>query len=98
MLTEFGGYAYLPLGHSESEKLFGYRKYKDKKDLMEAIITLYEDEILPAIPKGLAGCIYTQVSDVETECNGLFSADREVIKVDVMRMKKMNDRLMRKLK
>lgn len=38
--------------------------------------------ILPGIPKGVCGCIYTQLSDVEDEVNGLYTYDRKVCKVD----------------
>ena len=35
----------------------------------------------PCIPKGLCGSIYTQVSDVEDEINGLLTYDRRVEKL-----------------
>lgn len=98
ILSEFGGYSYLEKGHSACEKLYGYKKYTSKLDLMDDITTLYEKKIHSNIPKGLAGCIYTQVSDVEDECNGIFTFDREVVKVDERRMKKINDKCIRRLK
>jgi beta-galactosidase/beta-glucuronidase len=97
LLSEFGGYAYLEWGHTTCEKLYGYRKFKDKKELEDAIYRLYEKMILANIRKGLSGCIFTQVSDVEDECNGLFTYDRKVLKVDPHRMKKMNERLYRRI-
>jgi hypothetical protein len=33
--------------------------------------------------------VYTQTTDVETECNGLMTYDREVIKMDTAVMKGM---------
>ncbi len=97
LLSEFGGYSYLEYGHSEAEKVFGYKKYKDKTDYDEGIFRLYQRQILPNVKRGLSGCIYTQLSDVETECNGLLSADRRIVKIDTYRMKKMNERIARKL-
>lgn len=97
LLSEFGGYAYLEYGHSNADKLFGYRKFRDKRDLDLAVNALYEHDILANIDHGLAGCIYTQLSDVETECNGLLTADRRVVKIDMKKMKKMNERMQRKL-
>ena len=47
-----------------------------------ALWKLYEQQILPAIPKGLCGAVYTQLSDVEEERNGLISYDRKRPKVD----------------
>jgi hypothetical protein len=32
--------------------------------------------------KGLSAAVYTQLTDVETECNGLMTYDRAVTKVD----------------
>ena len=96
LLSEFGGYSYLEEGHSRAEKVFGYRKYRDRVDLSRAISELYERDIVENVPKGLSGCIYTQLSDVETECNGLLSADRKCIKVDKKKMKQINDRIIRR--
>ena len=53
-------------------------------------------EVVKEIPNGLCGCIYTQVSDVEDETNGLFTYDRKVLKVDVEDMKKISTGLGRR--
>ncbi len=98
LLSEFGGYSYLEYGHSKAEKLYGYRKYTDKLKLGEDIRKLYRKDILPNVAKGLAGCIYTQVSDVEDECNGLFTADRRILKVDERMMRQTNEKIIRSLK
>ena len=37
---------------------------------------------MPAIRKGLCASVYTQISDVEDEINGLLTYDRKVEKVD----------------
>ena len=44
--------------------------------------------------QGLAGAIYTQISDVEGEVNGLMTYDRKHVKIDIEQMKKLNDLLM----
>lgn len=98
ILSEFGGYSYLEKEHSEAEKVYGYRKFKDRLALNEAIQKLYKKTIIPNIPKGLSGCIYTQVSDVQDECNGLFTEDREMIKIDMKKMKKINEICSRMIK
>ena len=54
---------------------------------------MYEKMVLPAIEKGLCGCIYTQLSDVEDEVNGFYTYDRVVCKVDKEKMKKLSDRI-----
>lgn len=93
VLSEFGGYSCGIKGHMASDKLFGYRMFKDEKTLSAAYGKLYEDEIIPAIEKGLSAAIYTQVSDVEEEINGLFTFDREVLKLDEELVKTVNRKL-----
>ena len=62
-------------------KEYGYRHYKNREEFVRGIQTLYEKEIIPAVKEGLCGAIYTQVSDVEDETNGLFTFDRKVLKL-----------------
>ena len=57
--------------------------------MLMRIESLYLQEIVPAVEKGLCGAVYTQLSDVEDETNGLYSYDRRVCKVDVQRMQKI---------
>ena len=67
--------------------LFGYKKFKTQAELVTAITVLFEEKLLPLIEKGLCGSIYTQVSDVEDEINGLYTYDRAVCKVDKEKMR-----------
>lgn len=94
-LTEFGGYSIQPKGHMYNKsKFFGYRKYYDQEKFDDAIRNLYENRILNCIKnKGLSAIIYTEVSDVEDECNGLLSYDREVIKITPDVMKDINSKI-----
>ena len=83
VLSEFGGYAYQCEGHIfNPENEYGYRKYDNQKDFVAGLVELYEQEIIPAVKQGLCGAIYTQLSDVEDETNGLLTYDRKVCKVD----------------
>ena len=93
-LTEFGGYS-LPLaGHCAAEKSFGYRTYRDAADWMDAVERLYEKEIIPLIAsQGLSAAVYTQLSDVEDEVNGLLTFDRKVCKADGARLRRLNEKL-----
>jgi len=94
VLSEFGGYSMKTDGHVFDEtKEFGYKKFKTQEALMKALRKLYLKKLLPLIEKGLCGCIYTQVSDVEEEINGLITYDRKVIKVPVEQMREINDLL-----
>ena len=81
-------------GHVFNEdKAFGYKKFKMQDKLVKALEKLYLKKLLPLIKKGLSGCIYTQVSDVEEEINGLITYDREVQKIPTEKMKALNDKL-----
>lgn len=92
-LSEFGGYALGLRGHTFSAKKFGYKGYKNKEALNEGIKNLYEKQIVPLIKEGLSMTVYTQLSDVEDELNGLVTYDREVVKVDPSVMKEINTKL-----
>lgn len=95
ILSEFGGYAYRVEGHYFGAKDFGYKKFNSKEELEAALIKLYVSEIIPAKKKGLAAAIYTQVSDVEDELNGLLTYDRKVVKIDPNVMLKLNNELLK---
>ncbi len=87
ILSEFGGYSYKPQGHVfHKNKNYGYRFFDEQTAFMDALEQLYRQEIIPAVEKGLCAAVYTQLSDVEDETNGLYSYDRRVCKVDVQRM------------
>ena len=95
VLSEFGGYSMKIDGHVfDAEKEFGYKKFKTPEALLAALRVLYLEKLLPLIGKGLCGAIYTQVSDVEEEINGLWTYDRKVVKIPVDEMKKINDAVM----
>lgn len=81
ILSEFGGYAcHLPM-HSSLDRIFGYRKYDTTGDLGNAYDQLIHEELLPLKDQGLCGAIYTQLTDVEEEVNGLITYDRRVVKL-----------------
>ena len=80
-LTEFGGYTLAVPGHTWGKKRFGYKPLRDEASLADAFRRLYEQQIIPAKEKGLAASVYTQLSDVEDECNGFVTYDRKVVKL-----------------
>ena len=88
VLSEFGGYSYKPEGHVfNTGDTYGYGKYQDITAFAEAVESLYNDQILPHVRKGLCAAIYTQVSDVEDETNGLLTYDRKVEKLSAAPMR-----------
>ena len=94
VLSEFGGYSMKCEGHVFDEsKEFGYKKFKTQAELVAALQKLYLEKLLPLIEKGLCGCIYTQVSDVEEEINGLVTYDRKIIKIPIAEMAAINEKI-----
>ena len=94
VLSEFGGYACGIEGHRWSRKDFGYRMFDGEEALTEGIVKLYKREIRPAKEQGLSAAVYTQLSDVEQEINGLLTYDRKELKVEPDEIIAMNRRLM----
>ncbi len=94
-LTEYGGYAYPVAGHMFSKRKFGYRHYASGAALTAGYRRLVEEEILPNVARGLSAAVYTQVSDIETEINGVMTYDREVVKIDPDTIRELNGALYR---
>ena len=81
-LSEFGGLTYKVEGHvSCPDRSYGYGTCKTREEFVSRLSALYTEQILPLIPQGLCAAVYTQVSDVEEEINGLVTFDRAVMKV-----------------
>ena len=81
VISEYGGYACHIAGHSSVERIFGYKKFDTLHDVSKAYRELYESQVIPLIEEGLSGVVYTQLSDVEEEVNGLVTYDRKVVKI-----------------
>ena len=82
VLSEFGGKTYKCEGHVfNPDKSYGYGGCESLDALDKAVSSLYLEEVLPCVKNGLCAAIYTQVSDVEDEINGLLSYDRKVKKL-----------------
>lgn len=92
-LTEYGGYAYPVVGHMFSKKKFGYRHYASREDLTAGYRRLIEEEVIPNVARGLSAAIYTQLSDIETEINGVMTYDRKVVKIDPDTIRELNRKL-----
>lgn len=92
-LTEYGGYAYPVVGHMFSKKKFGYRHYASREELTAGYRRLIEEEVIPNVARGLSAAIYTQLSDIETEINGVMTYDREVVKIDPDTIRELNRKL-----
>lgn len=91
LLTEFGGYNLKVEGHCFNNSNFGYRSFAGAEKLKEALSELYREQIQSAKERGLAAAIYTQLSDVEDELNGLITYDRKVVKIPPEEVRKIID-------
>ena len=90
VLSEFGGYSYKPEGHVfNTEKTYGYGKFADGAGWNDAVEQLYLEQVVPACRKGLCAAVYTQVSDIEDETNGMLTYDRKVCKANAQRFRKI---------
>ena len=92
-LSEFGGYSYLVPEHVYTGKSYGYGTCKSSEELFERLSARYEELVLPYIKDGLCGSVYTQISDVEDEINGLYTYDRKVCKVDKASMQALASKI-----
>ena len=81
-LSEFGGYSHRVNDHIANENgSYGYGSCKSREDFVLAIRKLYQEQIIPLISRGLCATVYTQLSDVEDEINGLLTYDRAIEKI-----------------
>ncbi len=91
LLSECGGYTRVISDHLfQQDAHYGYGQTNSEEELTNKIIELYEKMVIPSLSNGLCGCIYTQLSDVEDEINGLYTFDRKICKVDKVRIKALS--------
>ncbi len=94
VLGEFGGLGLLlPSQAWQLERLFVYDRSQSSQELTDKYVRLLTDQVAPLVPKGLAAAVYTQLTDVEGEVNGLLTYDRKVVKMDPERITQANRRL-----
>ena len=98
VISEFGGYSHRVDGHLFSAANYGYTIHEKREDFEDAFVRLYGQEIAPLISKGICALIYTQVSDVEDETNGILTYDRQVEKLTKSKIRLLMDELSHKIK
>lgn len=81
VISEFGGYSHRVKGHLYGSANYGYKLFESASEFENAFIALYEKEILPLVGEGISALVYTQLSDVEDETNGLITYDRKRVKI-----------------
>lgn len=97
-LSECGGFSYAVEGHMfNTEKSYGYGACKSMEELTDRIVNMYDIMVVPGIKGGVCGCVYTQVSDVEDEINGMYTYDRQVCKVNKEKMQALAARIYKEI-
>lgn len=92
-LSEYGGIAWPMPGHEPPRRTYGYGTAKSRAELTGRYRKLQLEMVLPQLRNGLSALVYTQVSDVEDEVNGLFTYDRQAIKPDPAAVRAVNEAL-----
>ncbi|MCJ7465305.1 MAG: beta-galactosidase, partial [Maribacter sp.] len=98
VLGEYGGIG-LPLeGHLwKPDNNWGYVKFKNSKETTDEYVK-YAEMLKNFVKAGFSAAIYTQTTDVEGEVNGLMTYDRKVDKLDITRVKTINQAVIGTLK
>jgi len=90
VLGEFGGLGLGVDGHTWTDKTWGYRGTASSNELSRRYQELLRGVWQLKESHGLSAAVYTQTTDVETECNGLLTYDRAVLKVDAQKVAAAN--------
>ena len=81
VISEYGGFSLAISDHQWTNEMFGYRHFKSVENYAEAFTRLHAVDLPKVIERGLGGIVYTQLSDVEDEVNGLITYDRRELKL-----------------
>ncbi len=80
MISEFGGISLAVPDHTYSDRYFGYGSQGD----LEALRVAYNEldrRVQELKKEGLCASVYTQLTDIEEEINGIMTYDRRVLKL-----------------
>ena len=90
VMGEFGGLGLPQPEHDWSTNYWSYQTLPDTAALEGWYYCLLQEIWAQKEKRGLSAAIYTQTTDVETECNGLLTYDRRVEKIAPARLAAMN--------
>ncbi|MBM9617851.1 LamG-like jellyroll fold domain-containing protein [Streptomyces zhihengii] len=91
---EHGGFTLRTPGHMwPGTPTVIYSGVADKEALTRKYVENTEKFYLEAAGAELSGSVYTQISDLENELNGLYTYDRREIKVDPARVRDINHKV-----
>lgn len=80
VISEFGGISLAISDHTYSDRYFGYGSQRDKEALKSAYNDL-DKRVQELKKEGLCASVYTQLTDIEEEINGIMTYDRKVVKL-----------------
>lgn len=80
VISEFGGISLAISDHTYSDRYFGYGSQRDKESLKSAYNDL-DKRVQELKKEGLCASVYTQLTDIEEEINGIMTYDRKVVKL-----------------
>ncbi|MQA11119.1 MAG: hypothetical protein GEU98_21690 [Pseudonocardiaceae bacterium] len=90
---EYGGLGLAVRGHLWPGEPQAYEMAESPEQLLRRYDEVH-DELRDVVrDNGLSASIYTQITDVENEVNGLFSYDRRVLKPDRAALREHNRRV-----
>jgi len=98
VLGEFGGLGLGVDGHTWTDKTWGYRGTESSLELTQRYQSLLRQVWQYRETHAMSAAVYTQITDVETECNGLMTYDRAITKPDVKKVAAANQGLLPKRK
>ncbi|MET9619618.1 AbfB domain-containing protein [Streptomyces sp. NPDC006464] len=91
VLGEFGGLGLRVAGHEWFPGGgFSYENQPSAAHLGNRFVGLLDAIRETQMPAGLSASVYTEITDVENEVNGLLTYDRQVVKVDEARVRNAN--------
>jgi len=94
---EFGGLGYRVENHLWRDDAWGYQSFMTTDSLTFEYTRLWQRAFMFSRERGMSAAIYTQISDIEQEINGLISYDRKIIKMDKAKMLAANTDALPKL-
>jgi hypothetical protein len=92
---EHGGFGLEVPGHMWFEDGHGYEMAQDEAELTRLYVDNQRELIPIAQQRAISGAVYTQITDVEHEVNGLFTYDRRVAKMDLDQVRAVNQEVVR---
>lgn len=98
ILGEFGGQALVVKEHLWIQDFSKAPSHYETSTSEEKLHSTYDDlinQLMSLKQKGLAGAVYTQTTDVESEVNGMMTYDRDVIKFDEQHLQELHNKLIK---